>query len=267
MALDRRFSQGLQFNIFYTWSKTLGTANDESELTHPFDTRRHDYRLVSFDRTHAFSASFVYQAPKFSRYLADHWLTRAVLDDWQVSGISSVASGAPLELAMTIAGISPNRVTGSYTEAARFQLRAKPQSGSNGLAIDPSAFVLPRIGDAGPWSRQYLRSPGTQNHDLALLKNVPLKSEDDRYLQLRLEMFNVFNHTQFNSINTTTNVAVPTPGGGFATGNAIFNNYNNAVITNNRRPAGSTEPLGRYFGEYNGAQTPRVIQLAVKLYF
>ena len=76
--------------------------------------------------------------------------------------------------------------------------------------IDPNAFVLPRIGDPGPWSRQYLRAPGTHNQDLALLKNFPMGSEEGRYLQLRLEMFNVFNHTQFSSINTTTNLAVPT---------------------------------------------------------
>ena len=69
------------------------------------------------------------------------------------------------------------------------------------------------------------------------------------------------NHTQFSSINLTANLAAPN-----ATGNAIFNNYSNAVIAN-VRPAGSSEPLGRYFGEYNGASTPRVIQLGLKLYF
>ena len=106
MSLDRRFAQGLQFNVSYTWSKTLATANGDQELTHPFDTRRHDYRLASFDRPHAFSASFVYQAPKLGRYIGNHWLARAVLDNWQVSGITSVSSGAPLELAASIVGVN-----------------------------------------------------------------------------------------------------------------------------------------------------------------
>jgi hypothetical protein len=267
MSLDRRFSRGLQANFYYTWSKVLATSVDDGELTNPFNTRGYDYRLVPFDRQHVFSASFMYQVPNFSHRLGNHWTVRAVFDNWQVSGISSVTSGAPLELVVGIAGISPNRVTGSYTEPARFYLRSDPQPGPGGLAIDPNAFVLPRIGDPGPWSRQYLRGPGSHNHDLALLKNFPLGQENGRSLQLRLEMFNVFNHTQFSSINTTTNLAVPTPTGGFATGNAIFNNYSNAVMTSNLRPAGSTEPLGRFFGEYNGASTPRIIQLAVKLYF
>ena len=84
---------------------------------------------------------------------------------------------------------------------------------------------------------------------------------------MRFEMFNAFNHTQFNSINLTTNLAVPNTNGTFVTGASIFNGYSNAVVTNNLRTPGSTEPLGRFFGEYNGAQPARVIQLALKLYF
>jgi hypothetical protein len=60
---------------------------------------------------------------------------------------------------------------------------------------------------------------------------------------------------------------VPTASGGFDTGPAIFNDYGKAVITNNLRPAGSAVPVGRFFGEYSAASSPRVIQLAVKLYF
>jgi hypothetical protein len=80
-------------------------------------------------------------------------------------------------------------------------------------------------------------------------------------------MFNAFNHTQFTAINTRTNLAVPNASGGFDIGGAIFNNYSRAVITNNVRPPGATEPLGRFFGEYVLTSSPRIIQLAAKLYF
>ena len=82
-------------------------------------------------------------------------------------------------------------------------------------------------------------------------------------VQLRLEMFNFLNHTQFSGRNGATNI---TNGAG-QTGAAIFNNYTNLTITNNLRPAGNTSPLGQYFGEYSAARDPRIIQLAVKLYF
>ena len=39
------------------------------------------------------------------------------------------------------------------------------------------------------------------------------------------------------------------------------------TVTNNTRPANSTQVLGTYFGEYNATRDPRIIQLGVKLYF
>jgi hypothetical protein len=47
----------------------------------------------------------------------------------------------------------------------------------------------------------------------------------------------------------------------------MFASYPNVAITNNLRPAGAAAPLGQYFGEYNSARSPRVIQLGAKLYF
>ena len=135
------------------------------------------------------------------------------------------------------------------------------------MQIDPNAFVIPAIGNTGPWSRQYIRGVGINNQNIAIFKNFPFGGEDGQYLQFRVEMFNAFNHTQFIGINGATNLAVPNAAGGFSTGGAIFNDYGKAVITNNLRPVGSTEPLGRFFGEYISASNPRIVQLAVKLYF
>jgi len=156
-------------------------------------------------------------------------------------------------------------------------------SGKNGLQINPNAFVIPGIGDLGPYSRTYLRNPGINNHDISIFKNFPLGGEGSRYLQLRFEFFNIFNHTQFSGINTTTNLAVPsgTDASGnqtFITGASIFNNnsagtgsiYSNAIISNNirgQRTVDATRPLGAFFGEYNATRDPRIIQLAVKVYF
>ncbi|MBO0723853.1 MAG: hypothetical protein J2P41_23715, partial [Blastocatellia bacterium] len=125
--------------------------------------------------------------------------------------------------------------------------------------------------DVGPYPRTYARNPSWLNHDVSLFKNFPLGGrEGSRYLQLRFEFFNIFNSAQFTGINTGTNLAVPLAGGGFNTGNMIFNNYSQAVITNNLRTgpvAGSNRPLGTFFGEYNATRDPRIIQLAVKIYF
>jgi hypothetical protein len=73
----------------------------------------------------------------------------------------------------------------------------------------------------------------------------------------------VFNHKQFSGYNLTTNI---TNAAG-QTGNAIFSNFTGLTISNNLRPAGSTAVLGTYFGEPNGANAMRVLQLAAKFYF
>ena len=126
-----------------------------------------------------------------------------------------------------------------------------------------AAFVVPGIGDIGPYSRWYLRNPSYWNQDLSVFKNIPLGGEGRRYLQLRLEAFNAFNHPQFTTYNLTTNV---TNSAG-QTGSAIFNNYTGLQPTSNLRPAGSTAVLGSYFGEYNAANSMRVVELAAKFYF
>jgi hypothetical protein len=87
--------------------------------------------------------------------------------------------------------------------------------------------------------------------------------EGKSFVQLRLEMFNFMNLTQFAGVNRTTNI---TNAAG-QTGAAIFGNYTGLTITNNLRPAGNTSVSGTYFGEYSSARDPRIIQFAVKFVF
>jgi hypothetical protein len=272
VGVNRRFSRSFIFSLAYTWSKALGVAAGDGSFVNPYNTRLYDYRLLDFDRTHAFVATYVYTLPEFGKRLGDNWFTRGLLNGWQISGITSFISGNPFELGVGIAGINANqRITGSWTEPPRFRLKGDPKKGPNGLLINPDAFIIPEIGSLGLGERTYLRNPGINNTDLSVFKNFSIGDPDkNRKLQLRVEAFNVFNHTQFLGINAGTNLSVPRSGGGFDTGNAIFANYGSAVITNNLRVGpveGSNVPLGQRFGEYNSARDPRILQLAVKIYF
>jgi len=272
VAVNRRFSRGFTFSLAYTFSKALGVAAGDGSFVNPYNTRLYDYRLLDFDRTHAFVATYVYELPRLGSRWGNNWLTRGLLDGWQFSGITSLISGNPFELGVGVGGINVNqRITGSWTEPPRYRLKGDPAAGPNGLLINPDAFIIPEIGSLGLGERTYLRNPGINNTDLSLFKNFSLGNPDNnRRLQLRFEVFNVFNHTQFSGINAGTNISVPRADGGFDTGNAIFANYNQAVITNNLRNGpveGSNRPLGQFFGEYNGARDPRIIQLGVKLYW
>lgn len=80
------------------------------------------------------------------------------------------------------------------------------------------------------------RLPGTTNYDISFFKTIPLASEK-RSLQLRWEMYNAFNHTQFNSVDTT----------------ARFDAAGNQVNTR--------------FGEVIGARNPRRMQASLRFRF
>jgi hypothetical protein len=267
-AVQRRFSKSFTFGLSYTLSRARSTSDVFSANTHVTDPQGYDYALASFDRTHYFVANYVWNVPRGGKLLGGGRLARALLDNWTVSGISWIASGSPAELTLSIAGQDAgNRMLGTYSagnssaQQPRFRLRGKPQSAPN--AIDLTAFTVPAIGDVGPYPRNYLRNPGINNHDLSLFKNIPFGGAGRRYVQLRLEAFNVFNHPQFRGVNRTTNLT--TAAGG--TGAAVFNAFDNLQVTNSTRPAGSTAPLGNFFGEYNDARDPRIIQLGIKIYF
>jgi carboxypeptidase family protein/TonB-dependent receptor-like protein len=268
VAVNRRFSRGFSYSVAYTFSKALGVANGDTNFVNPYNTRLYDYRLLDFDRTHAFTTTYIYDLPKLGRKLGDNRFSRAAFDGWQISGITSFISGNPFELGVGIGGgVNANqRITGSWTEPPRFRLKGDPKEGPNGLLINPDAFIIPELGSLGLGERTYLRNPGINNTDLSLFKNFYIGDpEKGRRIQLRLEAFNVFNHTQFSGINTGTTLSV-----GSATGNTIFNNFGQVVITNNLRNGpveGSSVPLGQRFGEYSSARDPRIIQLGVKVYF
>jgi hypothetical protein len=268
VAVNRRFSRGFSYSLAYTFSKALGVAAGDGSFVNPYNTRVYDYRLLDFDRTHAFTATYIYDLPKLGRKLGDNRFSRAALDGWQISGITSLISGNPFELGIGIGGgVNANqRITGSWTEPPRFRLNGDPRNGPNGLLINPAAFIIPELGSLGQGERTYLRNPGINNTDLSIFKNFYIGDpEKGRRIQLRLEAYNVFNHTQFAGINAGTTLSV-----GAGTGAGIFNNYGQVVITNNLRNGpveGSTVPLGQRFGEYNSARDPRTIQLGVKIYF
>lgn len=258
--VTRRFTNNFTFGAAYTFSKTLTTANAVNEYTHPYNSRGYDYALANFDRTHVLVINYVYNLPKASRHLGNNLLTRGVLDNWQVSGVTQAVSGTPFELSLSGLGSQGKTLFGTPTTNGtgtlaglqpRFVIVGDPRQKTNGLQINPNAFAVPGIGDTRAQSRFYLRNPGWINHDVSVFKNFPFSGEPSRYLQLRFEFFNLFNHTQFTGIQTgsvTITPGSPTP---------VFN----------VRPAGNTSVLGTFFGEYNATRDPRIVQLAVKMYF
>jgi hypothetical protein len=185
------------------------------------------------------------------------------------------SSGPPTSVGISLPN-SGQYLSGSYTEAPNLYLRSDPRRQVGTSAFDPSAFVLPaNIGFQQPWPRNYIRNPGTQNWDMSIFKNIRFsEAHPSRYMQLRLEGFNVWNHVNYSSYKLNTNTVVPTANGGYTNDTkTIMNNYTSAIAVDPRlvRATGCTGIPGNCFGEKNAQNTgnggPRQVQLAAKLYF
>jgi hypothetical protein len=244
--LEKRFSQGLFVLASYTWSKSIDTmvSNlDRGALVQNVFLDPKSNRAVSdWDVPHRFSLSFVYELPYGSgRRYGDGApaLARALLADWQLTGIFIARSGMPGTVVLTrnpVAGIGnarPDLVGNPELPADQ----RSPDRWFNTAAFAPHVVdgrTLP--GNAG---RNIVRGPGYVNLDLGLAKYVPVTS--GLRAQLRVEMFNVLNRPHF---------ALP-----------VLDMSDSAFgrITHTRNPTN--------FGSTATAFASRMIQLGVKLEF
>jgi hypothetical protein len=274
VSMNRRFGHGLIFGGAYTWSKTLDSTDSDTSWENTISVRKYNYQLAGFDRANNLAVNYMYDTPRVSHYLGGSHLVSAFTDHWEISGISQFITGSPAGIGANFSWWGGQMVDGSWTEptADYFVQGQKPVVSRRGryAAYNPNAFQLPPIGTPPPWPKQYFRTGGTNDTDLALLKKIPIGREK-RNLELRWEAFNVFNHPQFYGRNTNASPDISTD-----TFGANVNNFWNwtwnwsqvvPVAPVNVRGAGNKSNLGAYFGDYNGDGNNRVMQLAAKFYF
>jgi hypothetical protein len=249
---NRRFGRSLTFDVAYTWSKVLGTANDDGVNVNPFNARKAEYGPLFYDRTHVLTFNYVYNLPKFiqSKSAAGK-VGGAIANNWQISGITTMMTGQPDNLSFSISGIGNlnERYTGSPDIGPRIVIGQSP-SYPKGIYQweNPAGLALPSKGSAGFDSApRSIRRPGDNDWDISVFKNFPLPKEGMR-IQLRVEMFNAFNMARFNDFNRS----------------AQFNT--SGQLINTPTVLGGTG--GRFgFGALTGTADPRRIQLAAKFYF
>lgn len=265
ISVNKRMGKALNFGAAYTRSKALATSSSDGQWTNIINPKEYNYTLASWDRPNVLAINYDYNLPKFSKFLGNSKVVSYLLDGFQYEGIGQFLSGPPATVGGNFGWYGGQFLTGSWTEPANFQVTGNPNapSGDPYGHVNPYAYSMPQIGLPQPWSQNYIRTGGTNRWDMSVFKNIPLGSNEQRSLQLRLEAFNVFNHPQFYGMNLG------------ATPNNDSNywdwawNYSSAspVPSANIRPTGKVGNVGQYFGEYNGSGDERVVQLGVKLYF
>ena len=256
VTMNRRMRNGLQVGMAYTWSKALGTASAIGGTNHPTDLRKAQYGPLSFSRTQILAVNYVYSLPNFARKgsFLDNVAGKTVLNGWQLSGIATFSSGAPDNVTYSMTGVGATllnrQITGSEDYAPRVVMTCNPnRSGGDRTLyafINTSCFAPAKKGSVGMDSGTgRITDPGVNNWDLSIFKKIQLGGDSGRYIQIRGESFNAFNHTQWSAFNNT----------------AQFNATGQIV---NLANAGG----GRFgFGALSTNRAQRIIQIAAKLYF
>lgn len=233
----KRISYGLTARAAYTWSKSDGITTYSPEVA---NNTAYNYGRLATDRRQNLQISYSYNIPNFA---TQHGWTKVayVTDNWQLSGITSIQSGAPFDPACSVTAgqPAPASYTGTPDLSPRCNVIGNPLSGApangNGkVYFNANAFALPALATGpnnsivGPpalgnlgGGAGVLSLPHTTNFDIAATKVIPLFGSDKQVLKLQVQAYNVFNHTEisgiYNSIqfNPATNAVSNPTGVGF----------------------------------------------------
>jgi hypothetical protein len=199
VSARRRLSHGLQFGAAYTFSKALGSASTDTEAVSPyFSPRQRNYGPLTFDRRQSASINYLYELPHAGSRLG--WRpAKWVLDNWQLSGITTFQTGAPFTPGFSTT--DGQDISGS-TEGARIDVVGNPyQNLKPGTYFNAAAFARPARGTFGNAGTNILTGPGINNWDISVGKRFIFSEQ--KLLQFRTELFNAWNRTQFSGLYTS----------------------------------------------------------------
>jgi hypothetical protein len=191
-------AKSLTFMIAYTYGKSIDQASSLADTVDPFNF--HLTRALSaFDLKHNLVATYEYTLPVERLFKHSNRWT----DGWVLSGITHASTGFPVTLSSSndnsLQGSNPNGVNNRYLDLpdmipGSLDVGKYTQNGQS-YYFNISLFKPNALGTPGNASRRFFYGPGSFNTDLALLKSVPIS--ESKTVQLRIETFNFFNHSQF----------------------------------------------------------------------
>jgi hypothetical protein len=228
----RHSSGPAQLLVSYTYSKSIDQASNLGDQVDPFNPNL-SRGLSSFDMRQNFVASYAYTLPLERLFHARNRWT----DGWSISGITRYSTGLPVTFYnyadTSLLGTQGNGINNLAVDELQqapgpLDLNHNPRNGNP--YFNTALFSLPALGSVGNSGRRSFSGPGIDNYDLTLQKNW--KFTEAKSLQLRVEAFNAFNHAQFYGPSSVDgNISSPT------------------------------------FGHVVSAAPPRLVQLALKIFF
>jgi hypothetical protein len=191
------------FLISYTTAKALGTSSDDFDNTNSINPRL-SYGLSLANVPHDLTLSYTLHLP-IQKFLGDGDLASRFTEGWSWTGITIFASGAPVQVLEkddhSLAGANGTNIDepNFANNGASLFLDKNPRDGKP--YFNPNYFTSEPLGQFGNVPPEFFSGPGTNNFDMALLKDT--KIHDAMNLEFRVEAFNIFNHTQFGGPDGT----------------------------------------------------------------
>jgi hypothetical protein len=238
--LQKHFSHGLQFDLNYTFSKSMDLESDAErvdllgagslgQIFNAWEPKQ--LRAVSdFDTPHQINANWIYELPfGKGKWIAKeaHGFTEAAIGGWQLTGVARWTTGFPVSIGNGFQFPTNWDFEGFATQIAPATVKTtKNADGTVNLFPDPfgasgiGAFQSTLPGDSG--TRNSLRGDGFAGLDLGLAKSWKMPWRESQTLQFRWDVYNVTNLTRFDVQSVST-----------ALDSGSFGNYS-GLLTNPR---------------------------------
>lgn len=255
ISLIQARTHGLSATFAYTYSHGLDNGSGYESTTGGPVAGTHvqiytpgftylNYGDSDYDARHRFVTSYVYEIP-ITAGMNKNLLMREALGGWEIAGITTLQTGFPIPFSegLTRSLWCDNSYfgCGEVPELSNAHLKSLNPRAPGNAWFDTSGFSPEPVGTFGNTKRNFFHGPGYNYSNLQLSKNFHLSADGVRYLQLRVEAFNAFNHANFAD-----------PG-------ATRNSPNFGTITGVNQPAS-------FGGDTGDPQPGRAVQLAGKFY-
>ncbi len=224
LEAKKRFGKGFLMNVAYTIGKSIDDnsdvlgvlINDSQQQQNPRDNR--DNRAVSqFDLPQRLAITHSWQLP-WGKGIRNP-LARHMAHGWGFSGITSFRAGFPVTftagarrgvngLSMFQPGniVRPN-ARGAFTfnpvpagQSGAYSTSTTGQAQNISAYADSLGLSQPLLGNIGSLGRGTHRLNGESNFDWNIFKDLSFFEKVK--IQFRTEMYNVFNNTSFQEVNT-----------------------------------------------------------------
>lgn len=199
LRLQRRLSQGVQFQTSYTWAKAIDESSSSTQtdfdnsdrMPQPYNIREQRGR-ADFDVRHTLNANAAWTLPSpragWSRHLAG---------GWEVLGLVQMQTGFPFNPRVGFDRARMRSGFGDLDQRPNLAAAGPPVIlGDPGRYFDPLAFALPEAGFLGNLGRNTLSGPGLFSLNAAMHK--ALWRSERQEIRFRFETFNLTNRPNFD---------------------------------------------------------------------